>query len=387
MSTAPEIQRNTPLAKGEPLFVLENLTTDFTTLTGTVRGVNGASYRVNAGETLGIVGESGSGKSVSVLSALGLIPESARVSGGHAWFRGEDLVTMSKKRRAEILGGEIGMIFQDPMTALNPVMPIAAQIEESLKRHSHDLRTKAQRRDRIVELLTQVGMPSPRSRMDQYPHQFSGGMRQRAVIAMALANRPQLLIADEPTTALDVTVQAQILDLLLKLQEENGSALVMITHDLGVIAEIAKNVVVMYGGRIVEEAAVDDLFHSPRHPYTVGLLTSLPRVDDAKGILHAIAGQPPDPRNLPAGCAFQPRCAQSQGRPECLSPQILVSVAEQHTAACVFHEELIGIDPTLDSASTLPGMKVEQLAVMSHSGTQIDDATIEHSHDHNGARP
>lgn len=387
MSTATATSRDKTLTKGEPLLVLENLTTDFETLTGTVRGVNGASYQVNAGETLGIVGESGSGKSVSVLSALGLIPESGRVSDGHAWFRGEDLVTMKRQRRAQILGGDIGMIFQDPMTALNPVMSIAAQIEESLNRHSRELRTRAQRKDRIVELLTQVGIPSPKSRMDQYPHQFSGGMRQRAMIAMALANRPQLLIADEPTTALDVTVQAQILDLLLNLQAENGSALILITHDLGVIAEIAKDVVVMYGGRIVESAPVDDLFHSPRHPYTVGLLTSLPRVDDAQGILHAIAGQPPDPRNLPVGCAFQPRCAQSRGRPECLLPQLLLPVAEEHSAACIFHEELIGLDPTSDPTDAILETKTKEELVALDSAVEVAEIGIDKPGDRKGARP
>lgn len=387
MSTATAVHGQTPITTGEPLLVLEDLTTDFKTLTGSVRGVNGASYQVNAGETLGIVGESGSGKSVSVLSALGLIPESARVSKGHAWYRGEDLVTMTRQRRAQILGGEIGMIFQDPMTALNPVMSIAAQIEESLKRHSKDLHTKAQRQDRIVELLSQVGIPAPRTRMTQYPHQFSGGMRQRAMIAIALANRPQLLIADEPTTALDVTVQAQILELLLGLQEENGSALVMITHDLGVIAEIAKNVVVMYGGRIIEKAPVDELFHNPRHPYTIGLLTSLPRVDDAQATLHAIAGQPPDPRNLPVGCAFQPRCAQSQGRPECLLPQLLIEVREDHDTACIFNDELIGLDPTEDPSVQLPGAKKHDRTGSAVPSSATIGAEVPASTHDKGARP
>ena len=349
--------RRSASSAADPLLKLDNLTTEFTTLSGVVRGVNGASFQVNAGETIGLVGESGSGKSVSVLSALGLIPDSARVVDGHAWFRGEDLVTMRPRRRADILGGEIGMIFQDPMTALNPVMTIGAQIDESLRRHSPELRTRRQRRDRIVELLTDVGIPAPRERLDGYPHQFSGGMRQRAMIAMALANRPQLLIADEPTTALDVTVQAQILDLLVKLQADTGSALVMITHDLGVIAEIAKDVVVMYGGRIVESAPVDAIFHSPRHPYTVGLLASLPRLDDRRAVLHAIAGQPPDPRHLPAGCAFQPRCGQSHGRELCLQRPPLAMVGPDHFSACHFHAELAGLDPT-DAPEDVPQTEV-----------------------------
>lgn len=335
-------RRTTPLA-GDPLLRLDNLTTEFTTLTGVLRGVNGASYQVNAGETLGLVGESGSGKTVSVMSALGLLPSNAKVVDGHAWFQGEDLVAISNRRRAEILGGEIGLIFQDPMTALNPVMTIAGQIDESLKRHSTDLRTRKQRRERILELLNDVGIPAAESRMEQYPHQFSGGMRQRAMIAMALANRPRLLVADEPTTALDVTVQAQILDLLLKLQQEHGTGLVMITHDLGVIAEVAKDVVVMYGGRIIESGPVDAIFHTPRHPYTIGLLDSLPRVDDRKDTLRAIAGQPPDPRRLPAGCAFQPRCWVSDGRPVCQTRPPLVEVAPDHSSACHFHAELITV--------------------------------------------
>ncbi|OYN97369.1 peptide ABC transporter ATP-binding protein [Enemella evansiae] len=334
-------------ANSDALLRLENITTEFSTLNGLVRGVNGASYQVRPGETLGVVGESGSGKSVTVMSALGLLPESAKVVAGHAWFDGADLLTMSQRRRAEVRGGEIGMIFQDPMTALNPVMTIGAQIDETLRRHSPDLRTKAQRRDRIIELLTEVGIPAPRQRIDQYPHQFSGGMRQRAMIAIAIANRPKLVIADEPTTALDVTVQAQILELLQKLQDDYGAALVMITHDLGVIAEVARYVVVMYAGRVVEEAPVDDIFHAPRHPYTVGLLESLPRVDDRREQLHAIAGQPPDPRFLPEGCAFQLRCRLSNGRTECQTQPPLAEVGPAHRSACHFHAELDGLDPSL----------------------------------------
>lgn len=331
-----------------PLFEVQELVTEFSTLTGTVRGVNGASYSVDTGETLGVVGESGSGKTVTVLSALGLLPSSATVVGGRALYRGEDLLRMDRKRLNRILGGEIGMIFQDPMTALNPVMSIGAQIDETLKRHSPDLRTRTQRRDRIVELLSDVGIPAPRDRMHQYPHQFSGGMRQRAMIAMALANRPKVLVCDEPTTALDVTVQAQILELLVRLQGEYDSAVILITHDLGVIAEMANNVVVMYGGCVVEAAPVDELFHAPRHPYTVGLLASLPRVDDHRTTLHAIAGQPPDPRNLPLGCSFLPRCVLSDGRPECGSPPPLRTVGLSHVSACHFSAELDGMDPVVD---------------------------------------
>ncbi|GAB3702994.1 ABC transporter ATP-binding protein [Mariniluteicoccus flavus] len=331
--------------RAEPLLRLDGIVTEFATLNGVVRGVNGATYDVRPGETLGVVGESGSGKSVTVMSALGLLPPSGRVVSGHAWFDGEDLLAMAPSRLREVRGGEIGLIFQDPMTALNPVMTIGAQIDETLRRHSPDLRTKAARRDRVIELLTEVGIPAPRERVGQYPHQFSGGMRQRAMIAIAIANRPRLIIADEPTTALDVTVQAQILELLQRLQDENGSALVMITHDLGVIAEVARHVVVMYAGKVVESAPVDDIFHAPRHPYALGLLESLPRVDDRRDELTAIAGQPPDPRSLPEGCPFQPRCRTSRGRAECGTPPPLVRVGPHHETACHFHAELEGLDP------------------------------------------
>ncbi|NNG19543.1 ABC transporter ATP-binding protein [Naumannella sp. ID2617S] len=344
------------------LLRLEDITTEFSTLNGVVRGVNGASYQVSRGETLGVVGESGSGKSVTVMSALGLLPATGKVTRGHAWFDGEDLLTMSAARLREVRGGEIGLIFQDPMTALNPVMTIGAQIEETLRRHSPDLRTRAARRERIVELLTEVGIPAPKQRIDQYPHQFSGGMRQRAMIAIAIANRPKLIIADEPTTALDVTVQAQILELLQRLQDENDSALVMITHDLGVIAEVARQVVVMYAGKVVEEAPVDDLFHAPRHPYTLGLLESLPRVDDRRDQLFAIAGQPPDPRFLPEGCAFQLRCRQSNGRTECQTQPPLADVAPAHRAACHFHAELAGLDPSTTDREGLGGAGVPEEA-------------------------
>ncbi|GAB3622293.1 ABC transporter ATP-binding protein [Mariniluteicoccus endophyticus] len=333
------------LAPRRPLLALEEVTTEFTTLNGTVRGVNGATYSVAPGETLGVVGESGSGKSVTVMSALGLLPSSGRVVSGRAMFDGDDLLTMSRPRLREVRGGEIGLIFQDPMTALNPVMTIGAQIDETLRRHSPELRTRTARRERILELLNDVGIPAPQQRVDQYPHQFSGGMRQRAMIAMAIANRPRLIIADEPTTALDVTVQAQILDLLQRMQDENGSAMVLITHDLGVIAEVAHRVVVMYAGRVVEEAPVDDIFHAPRHPYTLGLLESLPRVDDRRDVLRAIAGQPPDPRSLPDGCAFQPRCRLSGGRAECAMQPPLVDIGPGRRTACHFHAELAGADP------------------------------------------
>lgn len=327
----------------ESILELRDIVTDFHTVTGPVRAVNGVSYHVAPGETLGVVGESGSGKSVTVMSALGLLPNTAEVSG-QALFRGRDLITMPDRERQRVLGRDIGLVFQDPMTALNPVMTIGAQIDESLRRHSPDLGRHG-RADRIVELLTEVGIPAPKERVHQYPHQFSGGMRQRAMIAMSIANRPALLIADEPTTALDVTVQAQILDLLLRLCQDNGTALVLITHDLGVIAEVAQRVVVMYAGRVVESGEVDAIFHDVRHPYTRGLLDSLPRVDDRPGDrLRAIPGAPPDPRRLPLGCSYRTRCSLSAGRDLCETTPNLESVADQHFAACHFQSELAGAD-------------------------------------------
>ncbi|WP_427892017.1 ABC transporter ATP-binding protein [Kribbella sp. GL6] len=322
----------------EPVLRLRDIVTEFATLSGRVRAVNGATYDVLPGRTLGVVGESGSGKSVTVMSALGLLPRTATVRG-QALFRGRDLLTMKERELQRVRGRDIGLIFQDPMTALNPVMTIGAQIDETLKRHSTEL-SRGDRADRIVELLTDVGIPAPRERKDQYPHQFSGGMRQRAMIAMALANRPSLLIADEPTTALDVTVQAQILDLLRRLSDEHGTALVLITHDLGVIAEMADQVVVMYGGRVVESSGVDDLFHASRHPYTRGLLRSMPGTAERRTSLAAIPGAPPDPRQLPSGCAFAPRCDLAAGRDRCLVQPELTVVSTGHRSACHFQDEL-----------------------------------------------
>ncbi|QYH35276.1 ABC transporter ATP-binding protein [Salinibacterium sp. M195] len=323
-----------------PLLKLENLTTEFTVDGGIVPAVNGASYEVMPGETLGVVGESGSGKSVAIASALGLLPSNGRVVDGHAWFDGRDLVTMSDRERNQILGKEIGLVFQDPMTALNPVMRVGDQISESLLRHDRSLGRRAAAA-RVVELLAEVGIPSPEQRARRYPHEFSGGMRQRAMIAMAIANRPRLIIADEPTTALDVTIQAQILDLLRKVQRENDAALVMITHDLGVIAELAQRVVVMYGGRVVESAEVDTLFHGSRHPYTRGLLDSLPRLGSRQHELLAIGGHPPDPRALPSGCPFEPRCPVGRGRDVCRDTRPeLQPVGHAHASACHFTEEL-----------------------------------------------
>lgn len=323
----------------EPLLSIENLVTEFRVEGGVIPAVNGAGYQVLPGETVGVVGESGSGKSVTVASALGLLPSSGRVVSGHAWFEGQDLLAMPEKELEQVRGRDIGLVFQDPMTALNPVMTVGEQIAESLRRHSPGSSRRATAK-KVVELLAEVGIPSPQTRVRQYPHQFSGGMRQRAMIAMAMANRPRLIIADEPTTALDVTIQAQILDLLRRVQKEHDAALVMITHDLGVIAEMTERVVVMYAGRVVEVAGVEDIFHQPRHPYTRSLLRSLPRLGERRDELPAIGGQPPDPRRLPPGCAFRPRCDLSAQREECGNQPPLVSVGVGHESACHFHGEL-----------------------------------------------
>ncbi|MDP9393626.1 MAG: ABC transporter ATP-binding protein [Actinomycetota bacterium] len=280
----------------------------FGTRRGVASVVNGVSWDVSAGQTLAIVGESGSGKSVSTMAVVGLVPQPPARIEGSARFEGRQLVGAAAEELRRVRGGGIGLVFQDPMTSLNPVMSVGRQIGESLELHV-GLRGDALRR-RAVELLDHVGIPSPDTRVDDYPHQFSGGMRQRVMIAMALAGQPKVLIADEPTTALDVTTQAQIVELVAKLQEDFGTAVVWITHDLGVVAGIADRVLVMYAGEIVEDAPVDALYDSPRHPYTIGLLGSLPSVAAPGADLATIPGTPPDPRNRPPGCAFYPRCNQ-----------------------------------------------------------------------------
>src|SRR5213082_954968 len=288
------------------LLEVNDLKTYFRTDDGVVRAVDGVSFSVDKGQTLGIVGESGSGKSVTCLTIMGLNPRRTAMSSGQALWKGENLLTTSPKRLREIRGSEIAMIFQDPMTSLNPVHKIGDQLAEAMRLHEDVSRSGA--RKRALDLLKAVGIPRAERRLDDYPHQFSGGMRQRVMIAMALINNPDLLIADEPTTALDVTTQAQILTLIEKLQEEFGSAVIMITHDLGVVAEIADDVVVMYAAEVAEQAPVENLFKRPAHPYTWGLMGSLPRLDADGERLVQIQGQPPSMLRPPAGCRFHPRC-------------------------------------------------------------------------------
>jgi peptide/nickel transport system ATP-binding protein len=289
------------------LLEVNDLRTHFKTDDGIVTAVDGVSFTVEKGQTLGIVGESGSGKSVSCLTIMGLNPKQTTIVSGEALFKGENLLTASPKRLRDVRGNDIAMIFQDPMTSLNPVHSIGRQLVEAIMLH-RDV-TKKQARARALELLKAVGIPRAERRIDDYPHQFSGGMRQRVMIAMALINDPDLLIADEPTTALDVTTQAQILALMKRLQQEFDSAILMITHDLGVIAEIADDVLVMYAANVVERGAVRDIFNAPHHPYTWGLLGSLPRLDaDPNHRLVQIPGQPPSLLRPPSGCRFHPRC-------------------------------------------------------------------------------
>jgi oligopeptide/dipeptide ABC transporter ATP-binding protein len=332
----------------EPVLSIRDLVVEFHTDDGVVKAVDGVSYDVYPGETLGIVGESGSGKSVSQLAVLGLIPQPpGKIVRGEALFDGRDTIKMSRRELRRIRGDDVAMIFQDPMTSLNPVLKIGHQIAEAIRAHNSDVKQK-EARDRTIRLLDLVGVPNPERRYDQYPHEFSGGMRQRAMIAMAIANEPKLLIADEPTTALDVTIQAQILEVLKKAQEETHAATIMITHDLGLIAELADRVVVMYAGKVVELTDVHTLFAAPRHPYTVGLMDSLPRLTVDEDWLRPIPGQPPSLISRPPGCPFHPRCTLSQGRARCREEEPpLRPIGENHLTACHFAEELEGLQSKL----------------------------------------
>jgi oligopeptide/dipeptide ABC transporter ATP-binding protein len=332
---------STGLSTGsDVLLAVDNLTVDFPTADGVVRAVRGVSYELRAGEVLGIVGESGSGKSVSSMAVMGLLPKSARINGSIT-FRGEELLGRTEKEFMEIRGNKIAMIFQDPMTSLNPVYKIGFQLAEAVLAH-HDI-PKAQARKRALELLEIVGIPFPEKRIDQYPHEFSGGMRQRVVIAIAMANNPDVIIADEPTTALDVTVQAQVLEALRAAQRETGAAMVLITHDLGVVAGQADRVLVMYAGKPVEIGGVDEIYYEPRMPYTLGLLGSLPRLDSSRAErLTPIQGSPPSLLSLPPGCPFVPRCPMAKAECEDREPELVPTGEPGHAAACHFSASLIG---------------------------------------------
>jgi len=325
----------------EDLLRIEGLEVSFGAEGGRVRAVRGVDLQVAPGETLALVGESGCGKSVTALSVLRLIPEppgridagTIHFAGGEAGEGSEDLLAVSEERIRQVRGNEIAMIFQEPMTSLNPVFTVGDQIVEAIELHRDERGETA--RAHAVEMLRRVGIPGPEQRMKDHPHQLSGGMRQRVMIAMALACDPTLLIADEPTTALDVTIQAQILELLRNLQRDGGMSILLITHDLAVVAETAKRVVVMYAGRIVEEAPVEDLFARPRHPYTAGLLRSLPRVDGGRAALVPIEGNVPDPSSLGPGCAFAPRCSLATERCTREEPELEADASGRHFACFV----------------------------------------------------
>ncbi len=320
------------------LLDLRNLQTYFFTSDGLAKAVDGVSYQLHRGETLGVVGESGCGKSVSALSVLRLVPDPpGRTVGGEIFFEGTNLLTLSRPEMRRIRGNEIAMIFQEPMTSLNPVFTIGNQISEAIILHQG--LSKRDALAKSIDMLKKVGIPVPERRVHEYPHQLSGGMRQRAMIAMALSCNPKLLIADEPTTALDVTIQAQILDLMFSLKEELGMAIMLITHNLGVVAETARRVVVMYSGKVVEEGPVLEIFKAPQHPYTQGLLRSLPRLEEKaagkKVRLQEIVGIVPSPYNLPTGCKFHPRCPKAQAICREKEPP-LEQLPGRHYSACFF---------------------------------------------------
>jgi oligopeptide/dipeptide ABC transporter ATP-binding protein len=337
----------------DPVLAINDLSVEFTTEDGVVKAVEDVSYDVGAGEVLGVVGESGSGKSVTVMTVLGLIPRPpGTITSGEVLFRGRDLLKLSNDELRKIRGSDVAMIFQDPMTSLNPVLTIGDQIGEAIKTHQPKMNDDAVKA-RTIQLLDIVGVPFPEARFAQYPHEFSGGMRQRAMIAMAIANEPSVLIADEPTTALDVTIQAQIIEVLKAAEEETHAAIILITHDLGLIAELADRVVVMYAGRVVEAGDVETIFTSPRNPYTIGLMNSVPRLIGADEQLVPIPGSPPSMINVPPGCPFHPRCFLSGGRDRCRTevPE-LTRVDTGHLSRCHFVSELAGYDPSNPAAAS-----------------------------------
>lgn len=333
------------------LLEVRNLTTHFFTEDGIVRAVDGISYDVKEGAILGIVGESGCGKSVSALSILRLVTDPpGKIVSGEVIFEGRDLLKLSPSEMRRVRGNNIGIIFQEPMTSLNPVLTIERQLTETLELHLNMTPSGARRR--AAELLNMVGIPDPESRLKDYPHQFSGGMRQRVMIAMAISCNPKLIIADEPTTALDVTIQAQILELMQKLALDLGTALIIITHNLGVVARYAHRVLVMYAGKIIEQGDSRSVYHSTRHPYTLGLLNSVPRLDQLDdGLLDPIDGLPPDLINMPTGCSFSPRCKYVIDKCRAESPSLMVD-GNGHSSACWRREEILEISQATSTHRT-----------------------------------
>jgi oligopeptide/dipeptide ABC transporter ATP-binding protein len=292
-----------------------------------VKAVDGISLELKEGEVLGLVGESGCGKSVTLLSILGLVPYPGKITGGEVWFEGENLLEKSSNEMRHYRGNKISMIFQDPMTTLNPVFYVGEQIRESLKVHKHGRISKRNEKEKVLQLIKDVGLPSPEQIYQQYPHQLSGGMQQRILIAIALSCNPKVILADEPTTALDVTIQAQILDLLRKINKDVGTGIILVTHDFGVVAEFCQKVAVMYAGKIVETGSVEQIIFKPKHPYTQGLLKSIPKIGDKKTKIHSIPGDVPDLAALPLGCSFHPRCDKSMS--DCQKDEIPLQVMEK----------------------------------------------------------
>jgi peptide/nickel transport system ATP-binding protein len=326
-------------ASDEPLLVISGLTTRFPTERGPLTAVDDVSFAVNPGEIFGLVGESGSGKTATIRSLIGLVPRPGKVIGGSAHYRGQDLLRLDERRLRAIRGREIAMIFQDPATALNPVIRVETQITEMILAHG-DV-TRATAREQAIGLLRAVGIPAPEQRLRDYPHQFSGGMAQRVVIAIAIAANPRLLLADEPTTALDVTIQDQILSLLVQLQRDRGMSMILVTHNLGVVAETCDRVGVMYAGQLVEVASTAEILRQPRHPYTLGLLSCVPRVERRNDELLPIPGTIPDLVHPPAGCRFHPRCSFATN--ECRQgPMPLLPIGHDHWSACIHHSRLAG---------------------------------------------
>ncbi|MFD2043549.1 ABC transporter ATP-binding protein [Ornithinibacillus salinisoli] len=320
-----------------PLLEVKNLHTHFFTKAGVVKAVDGVNFDIKPGETLGIVGESGSGKSITAMSILGLVPSPpGKIVDGEILFKGENLVHKSEKQMRKIRGKEISMVFQDPMTSLNPVFTVEKQMIETIL--AHESISKNQARNRALELLNLVGIPDPKNRLKNYPHEFSGGMRQRVMIAMALSCNPSVLIADEPTTALDVTIQAQILELFKKMQQEMDMAVIMITHDLGVVTEVCDRVMVMYAGKPVEYTETKKLFDHGKHPYTLGLMNSIPKITPEKIKLEAIEGFPPNLSDLPKGCSFAPRCKHAMDSCLTIDPNFK-EVEDDHFVRCLLYEE------------------------------------------------
>lgn len=332
--------------KQDTILEVKNLQTHFSSDRGVIKAVDGVDFKVNKGETLGIVGESGCGKSITSLSIMRLIDSPpGKIVGGEVFFKGENLLALSEEKMRNIRGNEISMIFQEPMTSLNPVYSVGEQIAESIRIHQKLDRKKAW--EKAVDMLKLVGIPSPEKRAKQEPHELSGGMRQRVMIAMALACNPSLLVADEPTTALDVTIQAQILDLLKKLQEEFGSAVIMITHDIGVVADTCDTVAVMYAGKVVEYTDVDSLFEKPKHPYTEGLLNSIPRIDEDREELLAIEGSVPSPTDMPIGCRFAPRCPYATALCHEKLPDLLALEDHSQVRCWIYTDEWKGEKPVI----------------------------------------